>query len=208
MADAWTLIGRSSSHYTRVVRIAAEEIGTIYRLEPIHDFTTESPAVFGGNPALKMPVLRRDKLVVYGTLNICRTLANERGAHDLFFWPEMARSVALMNAHELLAHAMAAEVDIVMHEYVARRPADAVSRKRRKSLLNCLRWLDQNLEELRTELPPNQLSIFEISLYCLVTHLPFRNPTDLSGAPTLVQFERSFGERRSTQATPYQFDQQ
>jgi len=207
MTDQWILVGRSSSHYTRVVRVVAAELGVSYQLEPIYDFMTEEAAVFAGNPALKMPVLKRGELAVFGTLNICRTLAREEDAEKRFFWPDDARTVSLMNAHEVLAHAMAAEVEVVMHEIIARRPEDAPSRKRRQSLVNCLLWLDQNLADLRRQLPRHQLSLFEISLYCLVAHIPFRIPMDLSGMPVLVEFEKSFGERPSAQGTPYRYDQ-
>jgi hypothetical protein len=91
---------------------------------------TEEVAVFAGNPALKMPVLKRGELAVFGTLNICRLLAREAGAETNIFWPDEASTVSLMNAHAVLAHAMAAEVEVVMHEIIARRPEDAPSRKR------------------------------------------------------------------------------
>lgn len=203
----WILIGRSSSHYTRVVRVIAAELGVVYELEPLYDFMTEQTAAFAGNPALKMPVLKRGQVTVFGTLNICRTLAREEAADEKFFWPDEARTVLLMNAHELLAHAMAAEVEVVLHEIIAKRPEDAPSRKRRQSMLNCLLWLDRNLEDLRSQFPGCRLSYFDVCLYCLVTHLPFRLAMDLSGMPALVEFGKSFGERASAQATPYRYDQ-
>lgn len=207
MTDEWILIGRSSSHYTRMARIVAAELGVRYRLEPIYDVMTDAPEAFGGNPALKMPVLKRGDVAVFGTLNICKVLAREARAESEFFWPDEARSVSLMNAHEVLAHALAAQVEVVMHEIIAERPQDAPSRKRRQSLINCLQWLDRNLGDLRRELPGDRLSIFDVGLFCLVAHVPFRNPMDLSGMPELVGFERSFGARPSAQGTPYRYDQ-
>ena len=43
-------------------------------------------------------------------------------------------------------------------------------------------------------------------LFCLLEHLPFRNPIDLSGLPALTAFVATFGARASAQATPYRFD--
>ncbi len=207
MTDQWILVGRSSSHYTRVVRIVAAEPEVCYQFEPIYDFMTEEAAVFAGNPALKMPVLKRSGTAVFGTLNICRILAREASAESKFFWPDESRTALLMNAHEVLAHAMAAEVEVVMQEIVAKRPADAPSRKRRQSLVNCLLWLDQNLEDIRRQLPRHQLSLFEISLYCLVTHIPFRLAMNLAEMPALIEFEKSLGKRPSSKNTLYRYDQ-
>ena len=52
------VLGRSSSHYTRVVRMLAHELDVPYALDPIHDLLSEDPATFGGNPALKLPAVR------------------------------------------------------------------------------------------------------------------------------------------------------
>src|SRR5690606_40471140 len=49
-----------------------------------------------------------------GTLNICRTIARHAGRSQDVYWPEDADTPLLMNAHELLAHAMAAQVEVVL----------------------------------------------------------------------------------------------
>lgn len=201
------IIGRQSSHFTRQVRLLAHELDVEYVLLPIHDLMSEDPAMFAGNPALKLPALRQGDTVVWGSLNACRWLAGQ--AHDgpvRVFWPEQADSALLMNAHEVLAHAMAAQVEVVFHEIVSKRPPDAASRKRRASLLQCLAWLDQHLPEIRAELPVSRIAIFELGLFCLLEHLPFRNPIDLSAMPHLTSFACVFGARSSAQATPYRFD--
>jgi glutathione S-transferase len=122
------------------------------------------------------------------------------------FWPEQARTPLLMNAHEIVAHAMAAQVEVVFHEIVSKRPPDATSRKRRESLLGCLAWLDRHLEAIRAQLPGERIALLDLMLYCLLEHLPFRNPIDLSGLPALTAFLATFGERASARATPYRFD--
>src|SRR4051812_28556888 len=67
--------GRSSSHFTRLTLIFAHELGVAFELVPIHDMTLVDPAVYAGNPALKLPALRRNGSLVLGAENICRTLA-------------------------------------------------------------------------------------------------------------------------------------
>jgi glutathione S-transferase len=201
------IIGRQSSHYTRQVRLLAHELGIEYALQPIHDLMSEDPAVFAGNPALKLPALRQGDTVVWGSLNACRWLAlqTEDGVARVF-WPEQAASALAMNAHEVMAHAMAAQVEVVFHEIVSKRPPDPASRKRRTSLVRCLAWLDMHWDDIRAELPPTKIAIFDLGLFCLLEHLPFRNPIDLSSMPSLTAFAGDFAARPSAQATPYRFD--
>lgn len=201
------ILGRQSSHYTRVVRLLAHELGVAYALEPIHDLLSEDPAVFGGNPALKLPAVRVDGEVVWGSQNACRVVARRSaGGEGAVAWPELARSPRLMNAHELVAHAMAVQVEVVFHEVVAKRPPDAASRKRRASLANSLAWLDAHLDTVLAERPAGRLALLELQLFALLEHLPFRNPMDLSGWPRLVEFAARWRDRPSAAATPYRFD--
>ena len=56
-------------------------------------------------------------------------------------------------------------------------------------------------------LPPERaLSFCETSLFCLVTHLPFRKLMDVSGHQRLQAFCQVFGQRPGAQATEYRFD--
>jgi glutathione S-transferase len=201
------IIGRQSSHYTRVVRMLALELGIDAPLAPIFDLMSTDPATYAGNPALKLPALRVGDDTVWGSQNACRHLARQvDGGEARVFWPEDARAPLLMNAHEIVAHAMAAQVEVVFHEIVSKRPSDATSHKRRESLLGCLAWLDAHLDAIHAQLPADRIALLDLMLFCLLEHLPFRNPVDLSGMPRLTAFVASFGARASAQATPYRFD--
>ncbi len=201
------IIGRQSSHYTRVVRMLALELGIDPPLAPIFDLMSTDPATYAGNPALKLPALRVGDDTAWGSLNACRLLARQvDGGEARVFWPEEARTPLLMNAHEVVTHAMAAQVEVVFHEIVSKRPPDAASRKRRESLLGCLAWLDAHLGAIRAQLPVERIALFDLMLYCLLEHLPFRNPVDLSELPALTAFVADFGARASARATPYRFD--
>lgn len=207
MSTTLEIVGRRSSHYTRLVRLLAHELDVPYALRPIHDLLSEDPAVYAGNPALKLPAARLGETTVWGSLNACRLVAAAANDGETrVFWPEQTRSALLMNAHEVLAHVMAAQVEVVFHEIVSRRPQDATSRKRRASLMLCLAWLDGHLYEIHGALPADRIALFDLGLYALLEHLPFRNPIDLSPMPNLVDFVAAFGERASAQATPYVFD--
>ena len=201
------LVGRQSSHYTRVARIFAHELGLTPRFQPIFQLMSLDTQQFANNPALKLPILKIDGVPLFGTLNICRQLARQAGATDSVYWPEDAADLLQMNAHELVAHGMAVQVEIVAHEFVEKRPPDAVSIKRRQSLLSTLTWLDAHWASIQAGFPSGKLSYLEASLFCLLSHLPFRNPIDLGGFTQLNAFAAAFGGRPSAVATPYQFDQ-
>lgn len=201
------IIGRQSSHYTRVARMLALELGVEAPLAPIFDLMSTDPGTYAGNPALKLPSLRVGDEMVWGSQNACRQLARLAvGGEEQVYWPENAHGSLLMNAHEIVAHAMSAQVEVVFHEVVSKRPPDATSRKRRESLINCLGWLDTHFDEIHAHLPHDRIALLDLMLFCLLEHLPFRNPIDLSGMPRLTSFVTSFGTRASAQATPYRFD--
>jgi hypothetical protein len=49
------IIGRSSSHFTRVTQIFALELGVEYQLVPLFEIPQSTRVAFAGNPALKIP---------------------------------------------------------------------------------------------------------------------------------------------------------
>lgn len=102
---------------------------------------------------------------------------------------------------------MSAQVEVVLHEFVEERPPDTASRKRRQSLVNSPAWLDARLDEILEALPERDLSLFEVGLYCIITHLPFHNPMNLDAMLRLLAFEKDLGQRPSARDTPYEFDQ-
>ncbi len=201
------IVGRQSSHYTRMVRMLARELEVEYTLCPIHDLLSSDPLVFAGNPALKLPAVRIGDDVVWGSQNACRAIARlAPGGESRVIWAEQMKTPLTMNAHEVLAHAMAVQVEVVFHEVVAKRAADAASTKRRASLLHCLDWLDRQLPDIRRALPADRIALFDLGLYCLLEHLPFRNPIDLGEHRRLTAFSTEIGKRESARATPYRFD--
>ena len=200
------LVGRQASHFTRVVRMVAAELGVPLRLSANTDLMSLDPADYGGHPALRLPVLLRGEDALYGCLNICRVLAQESGRRQDFVLPEDGLRATQLNACEIVLNAMNMQTDLVIHEVVAKRPADALSAKRRQGLSNSLQWLDARIDALVAELPARVTSFLEVSLFCLMTHIPYRNPMDLSNFARLDHFTRRFGERASALATPFGFD--
>ena len=52
------IIGRSSSHFTRVARIFAAELEVDCDFQVVRDLMSMNPLDYGNNPALRLPALR------------------------------------------------------------------------------------------------------------------------------------------------------
>lgn len=201
------ILGRSSSLFTRVPLIFAEEIGIRYELEPIYDMTAMNPMIYGGSPALKLPSLRRGESLLFGSQNICRALAELSRTPLRIAWPEDLRDDLSRNAQELVWHAMGAQVQLVFGTIVAKLPADNVYfAKARAGFEGSLRWLEQRAAEILGALPARDISLFEVSLFCLIEHMSFRDTLPVEPYPALMRFSERFAVRPSAQHTVFRFD--
>jgi glutathione S-transferase len=206
MSDAGvTLVGRSSSHFTRTARLFALELGVPHAFRPVLDITTLDRAAYADNPALKIPVLVDGAGALYGTENICRELARRSGLGPRVVLRGDVGARVVANAEEMLLHAMGAEVNLIMLSL----PGEAreAPPKLRRGLENALAFLEAELDAVFAALPPERhLSFFEAALFCLVLHLPFRKIMDVGAYARLGAFSAAFGDRPSARATEYRFD--
>jgi hypothetical protein len=211
-----TLVGRSSSVFTRVARIFAAELAVAYAFRVVPDLLSREPADYAGNPALRLPVMETSQGAWFGALPICRQLRRLSTRPVAMAWPEDFDQPLLANAQELTLQAMATEVTLIMNQ-LAGTGESTHQRKLLDSLLGSLGWLDRNIalarEALAREALPREalpgarwLSYFEVTLFCLVTHLEFRSVVPTAGYAQLGEFCRDFGERRSARDTAYRFD--
>ena len=199
------VVGRSSSHFTRTVRIFALELGVPHAFRPVFDLTALDAETYAGNPALKVPVLVTGDGPLFGTENICRELVRRSGRGAEVVLRGAVADLRVANAEELVLHAMSTEVSLI----VAQLAGDArlAPAKLDRSLDGSLRHLDDHLPEALAALPaPRRLSFLEVAVFCLVTHLPFRKIRSVDGYPRLVELCRQFGARPGARATEYAFD--
>ena len=197
------LVGRSSSHFTRVARIFAHELGVAHDFRPVLDITTLEPSAYAENPALKIPILVDEHGSLFGAENICRALLrrSEKATRVVLRGDVPERAVA--NAEELTLHVMSSGVSLIM----AKAGGNVAPPKVTASMHNSLRYLDETLDATLAALPRDRhVSFVEVALFCLITHLEFREIMDASGFRRLQDFCRSFAERDSAKATPYRFD--
>lgn len=202
------IVGRSSSHFTRLARVFAGELGVACEFVPVYDLSSLDADDYAGNPALKLPVLKLGEVAVFGTENICRALAERAPEPRRIVWPEDLHGVQARNAQELIWHAMQAQVQLGFGTQIAMLPADSIYfAKAASGMRNALAWLDERLPSVMDDLPPRDISMLEASLFCLIGHIAFRATIALAPYARLTAFAEVFGRRRSALQTPYRFDQ-
>ena len=202
-----TIIGRSSSHFTRVTRILAAEMRVDHSFQVVHDLMSCDPADYGGNPALRLPILRTSRGVWFGALPICRELSRRSSLGRRLVWPEDLDQPLLANAQELVVQAMATEVALIMATLSRVSETSDHAAKMRKSLVNTMSWLEGNTKHALAALPSDRdLSYLEVTLFCLVTHLEFRGVLPVASYMELNRFCQDFATRASADETTYRFD--
>jgi len=201
------IIGRSSSHFTRVTRIFAAELGVDTSFRVVRDLMSSEPADYGGNPALRIPSLQTPQGVWFGSLNVCRELWRRSSPRPRVVWPEDLDTPVLANAQELVLQAMSTEVSLIMAKLADASTSNAHNAKLRTSLVNMLSWLEEHASAMLAALPPERdLSYLEVTLFCLVTHLEFRDVLPTACYTELNKFCQRFATRASVLQTAYRFD--
>lgn len=202
------IVGRSSSHFTRVATLFAAELGLPWTLEVVPRLLSHDPADFGGHPALKLPTLLVDGAPVFGAENICRKLTAlaGRAGDPTVVLPEHVNDDRARNAQELIWVAMSAQVSMLLFK-PGEEPPTPYLLKTRAGLQGALAWLDAQLDDTLAALPtPRQVSVLEVSLLCLVDHLRFIPTLPLDAYPRLLGFAEAQGRRESAQRTVFRFD--
>jgi hypothetical protein len=178
-----------------------------YSFQVVRDLMSADPADYGGNPALRIPILKTPQGSWFGALNICRELWRRSSPRPRVFWPEEHDTPVLANAQELVLQAMATEVTLIMAKVGGASDSGAHPAKMRQGLLNMMAWLEEHASAVLAALPPQRdLSFLEVSLFCLVTHLEFRDVLPTGSYAELNTFCQQFATRASIRETPFRFD--
>lgn len=206
------LIGRASSHFTRVAALYADELGLEVTRVVVADLTSIDSTSYGGHPGLKIPTLVVDGAPVFGAEHICRRLAGLAGRADdpTLVWPEDVAIDVVGNAQELTWHAMAAQVQIVAGTVLGDLPREhRFFAKAAVGLVGSLGWLDAHLPTALAHLPtPRALSLLEVTAFCLIEHLAFRPSVPLAPYAQLIAFAADFARRPSARRTAYRLERQ
>lgn len=214
------IVGRSTSHYTRVARLLAHELGVPLRLSPLFDMTRLDAEDYGGHPALKLPTLHivsgsAGTRRVFGTVNICRELAARAPHLQVAFDEDL--DAAGRNLAELAWHGMQAQVQLIFGTQIAKLPPDNIYfAKTRAGFAGALAWVDAHLDDVIAAAPRVDVVLVEVVVFSLVDHIIFREratggaeergTVSLDPYARLRRFHDTFGARASALATPYVFD--
>jgi glutathione S-transferase len=202
---ALEIVGRSSSHFTRVTRVFAHELQVPHTFRPVLDLTSLDQDAYAGHPALKVPALVDERGSLFGSENICREIVRRSTTRSRVVMRGEVDDRTVQNAEELTVHVMTAEVSLILAKLAGddRLAPPKVTR----SIENSLDYLDAHVDVVITTLPAERvLSFVEVGLFCVVRHLPFREIMDVSRWSRLAAFCDRFGERPSAKATEYRFD--
>ncbi|NTX38907.1 MULTISPECIES: glutathione S-transferase N-terminal domain-containing protein [unclassified Myxococcus] len=200
------IIGRSSSHFTRIARMFAAELRVDYSFRVLRDLLSSNPEDYGGNPALRIPVMQTSRGVWFGALNVCRELRRMSSLTPRVVWPEDLEAPVLANAQELVLQAMSTEVTLIMSK-LGGTGESAHQSKMRTGLVSMMSWLEENTTPVLAALPPDRdLSFLEVTLFCLVKHLEFREVLPTASYEELNAFCQRFETRASSQETTFRFD--
>jgi len=207
MATKPVIVGRSSSHFTRVARLFAAELGVDCDLRVVRDLMSSDAADYGGNPALKMPTLVTARGTFFGALPVCRELARQSSSSPRIVWPEDLDTPLLSNAQELSLHIMATGVSLTLSKVSGVPEHNAHRIKMQQSLRESLSWLETNVVEVRQALPVDRdFSFLEVALFCAITHFKFRDVVPTDSYFALNAFCEEFAQRPSARGTEYRFD--
>ena len=205
------MTGRSSSHYTRVARMAAHHLEVEFEFAVVDDLLALTPHTFAGHPGLKIPVLHVGDVAIWGTEAICGHLRRLSGAPaQVLVMPAQIDDHVVSNAQELVWQAMQAQVQWRLGVSIGKLPPDhAYFRKVQASIEGILAWLDARVVDLLERLPaPREASVFELTTFALVDHLRFCPTVDVRRYAQLCQFADRWANRPEARLTPYAFDRQ
>lgn len=203
------LVGRSSSHFTRVAALYAHELGVVVEPVVVANLKSLDARDYGGHPALKLPTLLIGSSALFGTENICRRLAEIAGRGDdpALVWPCQLRSDLARNAQELTWLAMSAQVQLIIGSVDNPGADNLAFQEASTGLCGALTWLDRHIDDVVTLLPPaRHLSLLEVTLLCLVEHLAFRPTVPLPPLPRLQHWAAVYGQRPAALHTAYRLD--
>src|SRR5260221_10182733 len=104
------IIGRTSSHFTRVTRIFAEELQVPCSFTSVPDLLSTDPSDYAGNPALRLPILEGTAGPWFGAIGICRELSRRSSREVAIVLPERPHPALLSQSPEPTLSAIAPDV--------------------------------------------------------------------------------------------------
>ena len=157
------------SHFSRKVRIVLKELDLACEESFVPDLLSSEPADFGGNPILRVPVLRDGATWVIESDQIVRYLLETYSKDDdrLSF---RSMDAAQRNALSIISAIMGAEVELVLSRRsgLVAEAAGLYFQRYREVIAHGLAWLESNAAAIW---PDAEFSYLDIALICMWEHL-------------------------------------
>ena len=164
------------SHFSRKCRIVLREIGLACEESYVPNLLSADPADFGGNPILRVPVLRDGPHWVIESDQIVRYLleAYDRGSDRFAFF---SMSAAQRNALSIVSAVMGAEVELILSKRsgLAEHAGGIYFSRYREVIVHGLAWLERNAAAIWPEV---EFSYLDIALLCMWDHLRYNRLHD------------------------------
>src|SRR5262245_14544310 len=159
------------SHFSRKVRIVLRELGLDCEESYVPNLLSADPSDFGGNPILRVPVLRDGAQWVVESDQIVRYLLEtyDRG-NDRFAFFSM--STDQRNALSIVSAVMGADVELLLSRRsgLGDQAGGLYFSRYREVIDRGLAWLEGNAA---TIWPAVELSYLDIALLCMWDHLRY-----------------------------------
>jgi len=186
------------SHFSRKVRIVLQEIGLACEESYVPNLLSTNPAEFGGNPILRVPVLRDGPHWVIESDQIVRYLleAYDHG-NDRFAFFSM--STAQRNALSIVSAIMGAEVELILSKRSGLvEPVGGLYFQRYRNVIgHGLAWLERNAAMIWPEV---EFSYLDIALLCMWDHLRYNRLGDEADSYTWIEARASHHASRASVA--------
>jgi glutathione S-transferase len=167
------------SHFSRKVRIVLRELDLACDESYVPNLLSADPADFGGNPILRVPVLRDGPHWVVESDQIVRYVleAYDRGS-DRFAYFSMG--AAQRNALSIVSAIMGAEVELLLSRRsgLVDHAGALYFRRYREVIEHGLAWLERDGAGIWPEM---EFSYLDIALLCMWDHIRYNGLLDDAG---------------------------
>ena len=188
------------SHFSRKVRIVLREIDLVCEESWVPDLLSADPADFGGNPILRVPVLRDGPAWIVESDQIVRYVLETyaKGTNRLAFF---SMNAAQRNALSIISAIMGAEVELILSRRsgLVTEGAGLYFRRFREVIAHGMDWLERNAAAIW---PEAEFSYLDIALICMWDHLGHIRLRDETGSwPWIEAQAKRHASRPSVAAT-------
>ncbi|CAM2011555.1 glutathione S-transferase family protein [Acanthopleuribacter pedis] len=160
------LFATPKSHFSRKIRLLLDHWEQPYQLIDVGNVATADPTQFHHNPAMQVPVLEDDGVVLLESDHIASYLTRKLDPADRF--GVNTQQPDILNARAVMNNIMANEVKLILAARTGLDPKPhAYFQKAEQGIRHGLRWLEDHISLFQATQP----SYADFHLICMWDHL-------------------------------------